>query len=114
MAQSHDKPALITDAQRSPAQQMRTRQIRYGIMMLIRVILLIVAAILAMVEAPLMWLWLIVCAAGMVLLPWMAVLVANDRLPKEERRWFRRRVPEESTAEAIEPPKPPQVIDVDT
>ena len=81
-----DKPALITDAQRSPAEQMRSRQIRYGVMMGIRAILLIVATVLVMAEVPLMWLWLSVCALGMVILPWTAVLVANDRLPKEEHR----------------------------
>ena len=32
--------------------------------------------------AILLGLWLVLCAAGMVFLPWAAVLIANDRPPK--------------------------------
>jgi hypothetical protein len=46
------------------------------------VVCLIAGAILISVKPPLLPLWLILCAAGMVLLPWMAVLIANDRPAK--------------------------------
>ena len=81
------RPVVITDADLSPAEQLRVRQIRYAAMMGIRVVCLVIAAVLVSVQAPLLWLWLPLCVAGMVLLPWMAVLVANDRLPKEQHRF---------------------------
>jgi L-asparagine transporter-like permease len=80
------RPVVITDADPSPAEQLRSRQIRYAAMMGIRVVCLIIAAVLVSVQAPLLWLWLPLCVTGMVLLPWMAVLIANDRLPKEQHR----------------------------
>lgn len=80
------RPAVITDAELSPDEQLRVRQIRYASMMSIRVVCLIVAGVLVSVQAPLLWLWLPLCVVGMVLLPWMAVLIANDRLPKEQHR----------------------------
>lgn len=86
MAHSHAKPALITDAEQSRHEQLRSRQIRYGIMMGTRALLLIIATVLVMVEVPLLWLWLSVCAVGMVVLPWAAVLIANDRPPKNRHR----------------------------
>lgn len=96
MARARDKASLITDAELSSDEQMHIRQVRYGVMMAIRALLLIVATALFMLEPPLLWLWLVSCAVGMVILPWTAVLVANDRLPKKDRRrsrgnYFRRR-----------------------
>ena len=80
------RPVVITDAELSPDEQLRVRQIRYASMMGIRVVCLIAAGVLVSVQAPLLWLWLPFCVVGMVLLPWMAVLIANDRLPKEQHR----------------------------
>jgi hypothetical protein len=83
---SHRDIAVITDAQRSLDDQLRSRQIRYLVMMSIRAVCLILAAVLVSTKPPLLPLWLTLCVAGMVLLPWFAVLVANDRLPKDEHR----------------------------
>ncbi|MQA26987.1 MAG: DUF3099 domain-containing protein [Micromonosporaceae bacterium] len=80
------RTALITDAEASQDAQLRSRQIRYASMMGIRVVFLIVAGVLVSVQAPMLWLWLPLCVAGMVFLPWMAVLIANDRPPKEKHR----------------------------
>ncbi|MFI7605338.1 DUF3099 domain-containing protein [Micromonospora sp. NPDC049366] len=80
------EPILITDAPRSQDDQLTTRQRRYVLMMGIRVACLVVGAILVGVQAPLLWLWLSLCGLGMVLIPWLAVLLANDRPPKEEHR----------------------------
>jgi arginine exporter protein ArgO len=74
-----ERPVLITDAARSQGDQLRSREIRYVTMMGLRVACLIAGAILISVKPPLLPLWLVLCAAGMVLLPWMAVLIANDR-----------------------------------
>ncbi|HWH00895.1 MAG TPA: DUF3099 domain-containing protein [Pilimelia sp.] len=87
------RPVLITDAERSQEDQLRARQVRYVTMMGVRLACLILGAVLISAEAPLLWLWLPLCAVGMVLLPWLAVLLANDRPPKERHRLgYRRRV----------------------
>lgn len=82
-----ERPVLITNAARSQEAQFRSRQIRYVSMMSIRAGCLVLGAVLVSVHPPLLWLWLVLCVAGMVLLPWMAVLIANDRpaKTKEER-----------------------------
>ena len=77
-----ERPVLITDAARSQGDQLRSREIRYVTMMGLRVSCLILGAILISAKPPLLPLWLILCAAGMVFLPWAAVLIANDRPPK--------------------------------
>lgn len=69
---------------------MRSREIRYVLMMSLRVVSLVVAAILVGVHAPLLWLWLPICLFGMVVLPWLAVIIANDRPPKERYRLVNR------------------------
>jgi hypothetical protein len=74
-----ERPVVITNAARSQGEQLRSREIRYVTMMGLRVGCLIAGAILISVRPPLLPLWLVLCAAGMVLLPWMAVLIANDR-----------------------------------
>jgi hypothetical protein len=80
-----ERPVLITDAARSQSDQLRSRQIRYVTMMSVRAGCLILGAILISVKPPLLPVWLILCAAGMVFLPWAAVLIANDRPPKSKR-----------------------------
>ncbi|MDO3700479.1 DUF3099 domain-containing protein [Micromonospora sp. C28SCA-DRY-2] len=84
------QPILITDASRSQDDQLTSRQKRYVLMMGIRVACLIVGAILVGVQAPLLWLWLPMVALGMLLIPWLAVLLANDRPPKDEHRLMNR------------------------
>ncbi|MFG1651324.1 DUF3099 domain-containing protein [Micromonospora sp. NPDC049275] len=80
------QPILITDASRSQNDQLTSRQRRYVLMMGIRVACIVAGAILVGANAPLLWVWLPLCALGMVLIPWLAVLLANDRPPKEEHR----------------------------
>jgi hypothetical protein len=91
-----ERPVLITDAARSQSEQLRSREVRYVTMMGLRVTCLIIGAVLISVKPPLLPLWLILCAAGMVLLPWMAVLIANDRpaRSKAERATARRGKPQ--------------------
>ncbi|GAB3802081.1 DUF3099 domain-containing protein [Micromonospora zhanjiangensis] len=80
------RPILITDAARSQNDQLHSRQVRYVVMMGIRAVCLIAGAVLVSFKAPMLWLWLPLCLIGMVLIPWLAVLLANDRPPKEEHR----------------------------
>jgi hypothetical protein len=74
-----EPPILITDAQRSYDEELATRKRRYGLMMGMRVPCLILAALLY--QTPYV-------AAGLIILsiplPWMAVIIANDRLPRKK------------------------------
>ena len=76
------RAVLITDARPSPERELRGREIRYVAMMSLRAVCLILAVVLASLRTPLAWVWGPLCAAGMVLLPWLAVLIANDGPPK--------------------------------
>ncbi len=85
------QPILITDASRSQDDQLTSRQKRYVLMMGIRVVCVIVGAVLVGAQAPMLWLWLPLVGLGMILIPWLAVLLANDRPPKEQHRLASRR-----------------------
>ena len=105
-------PVLITDAAESQGAQLRRREIRYVIMMSIRAVCLIVAAILFSTKPPLLGLWLGLCVVAMVLLPWLAVILANDRAPK--RRAERRAATEgERTPPSLPAPREDRIIDAD-
>ena len=84
MKKQPERPVLITDAERSQNDQFRSRQIRYVTMMGVRAGCLVLGAVLISVKPPLLPLWLAMCAAGMVFLPWFAVLIANDRPPRSK------------------------------
>ena len=62
---------------------------------MLRVVCLIVAAILVTLEVPYALAWVLILTVGMVLFPWIAVMVANDRPPREEHKFSNRlrRVP---------------------
>jgi hypothetical protein len=81
-----EPPILITDAQRSYDDDLATRKRRYGIMMGMRVPCLVIAALLY--QTPYI-------AAALILLsiplPWMAVIIANDRLPRKMTAFERHR-----------------------
>lgn len=76
----HD-PVLITEAEPSLDDQYNARRRKYAIMMGIRALCLVLAAVFYRVP----WL-MVVLAAGAVALPWMAVLIANDRPPKKAQK----------------------------
>jgi len=94
-AEPDDTPILITDAARSYEEEFSTRRRRYSIMMAMRVPCLVLAA--CFYHTP----WL---AATLILLsvplPWMAVLIANDRLPIKASKF--RRYRDESEAKQLE------------
>ncbi|BAL92084.1 hypothetical protein AMIS_68640 [Actinoplanes missouriensis 431] len=114
------QPVLITDAARSQGDQLRSREIRYVTMMGIRALCLILGGVLISLRVPLLALWLILCAAGMVFLPWAAVLIANDRPPKSKaeraadaaaREDYRRALIQAAAAEQTTPE--PIIIDAE-
>jgi hypothetical protein len=86
-----ERPVLITDAARSQDDQLRRRERRYVLMMLIRAVCVVVFAVLVASRPPLMWLWLSLTGVAAVLIPWLAVILANDRPPKEKYRLHRPR-----------------------
>jgi Flp pilus assembly protein TadB len=96
------RPVLITDAELSPAEELRRRQTRYIVMMLLRTLCLILAAVLAGLQVPLLGLWVLLCLIGAVVLPWLAVVLANNRMVKPQYRLFARRRAG-STAESAQP-----------
>ena len=80
------EPVLITDAPEDPERELRRREIRYVAMMLLRAVCLIAGAVIVSTKPPLWGLWLALAIAAMVLLPWFAVILANDRPAKKRRR----------------------------
>jgi Protein of unknown function (DUF3099) len=70
------EPVLITDAARSYEEELATRKRRYKIMMGMRIPFMVLAAVFYQIP------WLAVTLLVLSIpLPWIAVLIANDRLP---------------------------------
>jgi hypothetical protein len=111
-----DEPVLITAAEPSLAEQHEARRRKYVLMMSIRVVCLIVAAAVHQI----IWLMALFAIAAVVL-PWMAVLVANDRPAKRGMSipFFHARRPQaRQLAPTDQPQLPPaprdaQVIDAE-
>lgn len=84
-------PILITDARISQEEELKRRERRYILMMSLRAGCVVLAVVLVMLRVPLLAIWLPLCGLGMVLLPWFAVILANDRPPKDKHRMKRYR-----------------------
>lgn len=108
------KPTLITSAEKGQDEQLRDRRVRYVLMMCGRIVLIVLAVVLVSLRVPLSWLWALLCIGGGALLPWFAVLLANDRPPKEEHRirHFFHKTPEPDDPRALET-KAHTVVDAD-
>ncbi|HTF55432.1 MAG TPA: DUF3099 domain-containing protein [Pseudonocardia sp.] len=90
-----DTPILITDAAQSYEEEFATRRRRYSIMMALRVPCLVLAAVFY--NTP----WLAVAFILVSIpLPWMAVIIANDRLPIKASKF--RRYRDDSDVAALE------------
>ena len=72
---------LITDAARSYEEELRTRKRRYALMMGMRIPCMVLAAVFY--QTPWLAVTLLVIS---IPLPWMAVLIANDRLPRKREK----------------------------
>jgi hypothetical protein len=109
------RPVVITDADQSPAAERRSREIRYLVMMSMRAVCLVAAAVLVSTRPPLVWLWLAITGVGMVLLPWLAVIIANNPPVKAQYRVVNkiRKRPPPPPANALPSATPPRVIDAD-
>ena len=115
-----DRPILITEAPVNADVEFDRRRKRYLVMMALRAVCIVGAASTFSLSG---WLAAGFVAAALVL-PWSAVLIANDRPPKQELR-FRRFVgndkqaqrqltsgdPQPPTADP-RPPTEPRIIDI--
>lgn len=101
---SHESPVLITGAALSPAEEFAARRRRYSLIMSMRIPCLVAAGVLALGFG-----WTIAAAVLVVAsvpLPWMAVLIANDRPPRRAEQVARPgsdRVVEARPLRALEP-----------
>jgi hypothetical protein len=77
----------ITDARPSRAEELRYRERRYILMMCLRAVCIVAATIIIRQHVPLAWLWGTILVVGSLILPWFAVLLANDGAPKNSRRY---------------------------
>jgi Protein of unknown function (DUF3099) len=76
-SQRDDTPVLITEAAPSYDDQLKSRKRRYSVMMALRIPFLVAAAACYQIW----WLALLLVLLS-IPLPWMAVLIANDRPPR--------------------------------
>ena len=73
------EPVLITEAAPSLSEQHAARKRRYVLTMLVRLVSIVLAAAFYQI----LWLAIIFAVLGTVL-PWIAVMMANDRPPKKK------------------------------
>lgn len=97
-----EAPVLITAAETSYEEQHRARRRKYMIMMAMRIPLLVAAAACYQVW----WLSLTLILLS-IPLPWMAVLIANDRPPRKRERVNRYRP--DGNARALETKEHPVI-----
>jgi Flp pilus assembly protein TadB len=98
-------PVVITEAQPSRIDQHAARKRRYAITMATRTVALILAAVFYKV----VWLMIIFVILGTVL-PWVAVMMANDRPPKKKTDMRRYTPPPDRVLE--NPSRSSRIIDV--
>lgn len=90
---------LVTGAAISREQEFRSRQRRYVLTMVMRVVLLVAAALVVRYSV---WLAVIIGVTSAVL-PWIAVLMANDGPPRSSK-YYRKVIPQGERERALEAP----------
>lgn len=80
------RPVRITDAAPSQNEQLHRREVRYVVMMSFRAVCLILATILASAHVPYLGIWIPLLLVATLLVPWLAVILANDRAPRSQYR----------------------------
>jgi hypothetical protein len=101
-----DDPVLITEAQPSLDEQYNARRRKYAVMMATRAVCLVLAAVFHRVPV-----LMAVLVIGALVLPWMAVLIANDRPPKKALKVHRYGGPPAGDPALPPPPDQSRVID---
>jgi arginine exporter protein ArgO len=107
------RPVLITDVAEDPEKELRRREIRYVAMMMVRALCLVGGAILVSTKPPLWGLWVVLCVVGMVFIPWLAVILANDRPAKSRAERAQAAKPVVINRVALPAPPQDRVIDAD-
>lgn len=79
------RPAQASTARESVGEYRRHREIEYGVMMLLRMLCLVAAVTVVALDVPYAPLWLALSLVGLVALPLVAVVVANDHHPRRRR-----------------------------
>lgn len=99
-----EDPVLITDAELSLDDEQRIRKRIYATLMVVHIVGFTIAGLLAHIW----WLALaIVCVTGP--LPWVAVVIANDRVSNRTAQRVRRQRPElEAPQHGSDPPEDEQ------
>lgn len=94
-----ERPHLVTEAAVSPVEEHKRRQHRYLLTMIVRMVLLVVAVLVARANVPLG----IVVGVLSAVLPGFAVVMANDGPPKSSK-YYRRVVPTGAGERALPAP----------
>jgi hypothetical protein len=97
----HEETVLITAAQASYDVQHKARVRKYAILMSFRIPALVLAAIVYSATTT-WWIPLLIIAAS-IPLPWMAVLIANDRPPRTAEEINRYQYGDQAQQPAIAP-----------
>jgi Flp pilus assembly protein TadB len=104
----------ITDAPQSRDEERHHREVRYVTMMGIRIVCLILATVLVYAHTPYPIIWVPVLLFGVTVLPWLAVILANDRMPRRAlSRVPRPTNPASRELRAGEPDAEHRVIDIE-
>lgn len=88
MRARRETAALVTEAAPSRDEEFAARKRRYLLMMLARVVLLVVACVLVRWS---LWAAIGLAAVGTVM-PWLAVMLANDGPPKNSKKMVKARL----------------------
>ena len=105
------RPVLITGAQRSYDEEHRARVKKYSLLMAFRIPALVIAAIVYS-ETGSWWIPLVIIAAS-IPLPWMAVLIANDKEPLPDAKFRTYRYGAATTQPVLEAPSQHMIVDGD-
>lgn len=105
------RPVLITGAQRSYDEEHRARVKKYSILMAFRIPALVLAAIVYS-QTGSWWIPLVIVLAS-VPLPWMAVLIANDKEPLPDSKFRTYRYGAASTQPALSAPEQRVIVEAD-
>jgi hypothetical protein len=105
----------ITSALPSRSEELHHREVRYAVMMSFRVLCLVAATIMVTSHVPDPALWAPLLVAGAVLIPWFAVILANDRTrpDRHEYRPHEATTPAQRAITSDEPDAGPRTIDID-
>ena len=101
-----DEPVLITTAKESGELEYDRRRRKYAVMMTLRAVCVVAAAMTYRVSILLAMAFVV----GGMILPWCAVIIANDRPAKKRRERLRPR-PDLRTERALPSPDETRTVD---